>query len=381
MCPAFAFTWAWNECRLPSTNKPCPSTPQRKLRNRRAALGLGALRKTPTGVRDQRRAFGRMDDLDRLTLFLELQQDRVGAVDLHGALAERELLRRVARRLSLHDPLPRERLQIGPAELLRHRERRGENRAAIGGMALNHPAPPFWIEQVGEASRRVGALDEVCVVADGAERRTRRHEQAVRIDGLRRKVSRHVFRHMRREPAAAFPGDEMGRVGAQHHVDRLDAACLLLSDALEDALRARPLDPRDNSRIGRLERLGEFLRQRDVERRIERDLALPARGLDQGGADRGRRRGGGLDGFGEDSAGGQRHRCLENVASRMSPHDDVRRSARFYFARSSVKNLSPYAKRFGFRKNPRMTAPLGATASCWLPPGRQQNWPGPQTPS
>lgn len=57
------------------------------------------------------------------------------------------------------------------------------------------------------------------------------------------------------------------------------------------------------------------------------------------------------------------------------------RRGRFYFAPSSVKNFSPRAKRLGLRKNPRMTAPLGATASCRLPAGRQTNWPGPHTPS
>src|SRR5262249_15677975 len=40
------------------------------------------------------------------------------------------------------------------------------------------------------------------------------------------------------------------------------------------------------------------------------------------------------------------------------------RRGRFYFAPSSVKNFSPRAKRLGLRKKPRMTAPLGATASC-----------------
>src|SRR5262249_37979079 len=45
----------------------------------------------------------------------------------------------------------------------------------------------------------------------------------------------------------------------------------------------------------------------------------------------------------------------------------------FYRAPSSVKTLSPRAKRFGLRKKPRMTAPLGAIASCRLPAGRHTN--------
>ena len=39
----------------------------------------------------------------------------------------------------------------------------------------------------------------------------------------------------------------------------------------------------------------------------------------------------------------------------------------------SVKNLVPWAKRFGFRNIPKITAPSGAIASCTLPAGRQQN--------
>jgi hypothetical protein len=96
----------------------------------------------------------------------------------------------------------------------------------------------------------------------------------------------------------------MGRVGAQDEIDRVDAAHLLLADALEDALRARPLEAHRNSR-NRLERLGQLLRDRKVERRIERDLALPACRLDQGGADGGRRRRGGLDRCGEHRTDGQ----------------------------------------------------------------------------
>jgi hypothetical protein len=79
----------------------------------------------------------------------------------------------------------------------------------------------------------------------------------------------------------------MCRVGAKNEIDCLYAACLLLADALEDALCARPLDPHRNSRIRRLEHPGELFRESKVERRIESDLAFFPRRFDQGGVDRG----------------------------------------------------------------------------------------------
>jgi hypothetical protein len=177
-------------------------------------IGIWRAAKDTARYRDQRRAFARVNNFDRLTLLLELQQDGIGAVDLHGALAEPKLLRRVAGRLNLHDPLAGELLEIRPAEFLRDCERRSQDRAAIGGMGLDEPAPPFGIEQVGEAPRRLLALDEVGVVTDDAERCAQVCERAVGIDGVRRKVPRRVFGNVRRKPAAALPGNEMRRVGA-----------------------------------------------------------------------------------------------------------------------------------------------------------------------
>ena len=78
----------------------------------------------------ERRAFGRIDDLDRLAVLLQLEQIVVVAVGHHGALAERELLRRIGRGLHLHDALLGELLEIVPAELARDLEGRGHDRAA-----------------------------------------------------------------------------------------------------------------------------------------------------------------------------------------------------------------------------------------------------------
>ena len=174
-------------------------------------------------------------------------------------------------------------------------------------MALDEPASPFGIEQVGEAPRGVLAVDQVGVVTDDAERGAHARVHSVRIEGVGWKVPCGVLRHVRREPAAALPGDEVCRVGAQHDIDRLYATCLFLADALEDALGARPFDPHCNSGIRSLERLGELFGESDVHRRIERDLALPARRLDQDGVDRARLRGGSFDRLGKHGADGERH--------------------------------------------------------------------------
>src|SRR5271166_4547485 len=107
------------------------------------------------GGGDQRRPLGRVDRFHRRTLILQQQQVGLGAVGLQGALAERESLRRLERRLYLRDVLLGELLEIGPAEIARYLERCGENRAAVVGASLDDPALPFWIEQVGEALRRI----------------------------------------------------------------------------------------------------------------------------------------------------------------------------------------------------------------------------------
>jgi hypothetical protein len=49
--PGFSFTSAWNERKAKaSTRTCCASTLNRKLWNKRAVLGLGALWKTPLGA-------------------------------------------------------------------------------------------------------------------------------------------------------------------------------------------------------------------------------------------------------------------------------------------------------------------------------------------
>ena len=107
----------------------------------------------------------------------------------------------------------------------------------------------------------------------------------------------------------------MRSIRAERDIHREDAAGLLLPDALEDALRARPLDPHRDAGIRRLERAAELLRKGQIERTIEGELALAARGLDQRGRDRGWWRRGRFDRLGEKGTGSQRRRCLQNMPS------------------------------------------------------------------
>ena len=128
-----------------------------------------------------RRALGRIDDLDRLALFFQDQRVVFVAVDHHGALAERELLRRIGRGLHLHDLLLGELLEVVPAEIARHLEGRAHDVAAVARMRLDHLAGPFRIEQVGKALRRILGLHQIGVVADHAQSDAEAGEQAVGV--------------------------------------------------------------------------------------------------------------------------------------------------------------------------------------------------------
>ena len=70
------------------------------------------------------------------------------------------------------------------------------------------------------------------------------------------------------------------------HVDGVDVAGIFLADALEHALGAGALDPHRDAGIFRLERLGDLLGQRQVDRGVADDLAFLLRRLDQRRRDR-----------------------------------------------------------------------------------------------
>src|SRR3977135_4743837 len=101
-------------------------------------------------------------------------------------------------------------------------------------------------------------------------------------------MSGHVLRNVRSEPAAPLPIEIMRGVRAVGDIDRVNAACLLLPDALEQPLRAGAFHAHRNAGIFRLEQLAEPFRDRQLQGRVERKLALLARSLAQSRRDRAR---------------------------------------------------------------------------------------------
>jgi hypothetical protein len=153
----------------------------------------------------ERRPLLRIDDLKRLAFLLVADDQIAGAVDHHRALAERDLLGRVGRRLDLHDALLGKLLEILPAEIARGLEGRVHDRAAVGRMRLDQLAGPFRIEQVGEPFRRILLLHQVGVVGDRRDQDPRRDVQPVRVIEARVEMLRDLLRQVRREPTLAFP--------------------------------------------------------------------------------------------------------------------------------------------------------------------------------
>src|SRR3954453_21632176 len=88
------------------------------------------------GPDDQWRSFARINRLDRASGFLHLENIVFVAISHDGSFAEIELLRRIGRRLHLHDVLPGKLFEPGPAEIALHLIGRGHDGAAVAGMGL-----------------------------------------------------------------------------------------------------------------------------------------------------------------------------------------------------------------------------------------------------
>jgi hypothetical protein len=72
----------------------------------------------------------------------------------------------------------------------------------------------------------------------------------------------------------------MRRIGAAHHIHRIDTARLFLDDALIDALGTGTLDADGDPGIFRFEGTSQPLRGIKLERRIKRCLAFLPRRFD-----------------------------------------------------------------------------------------------------
>jgi hypothetical protein len=189
-------------------------------------------------------------------------------------------------------------------------------------MTLDDLALPFGIEQIGIAFRCVLALDEVGVVTDRLQPCAGRCVHAVGVDLIGRKMLCDILRHVRRKPAVLLPVEIMRGIGRVGDIDGVDAAALLLRNALKYPLRTGTFDAHADPGIFRFECSGETFAGAEFEGRVERHLALFLRSLDQGRRHFRRRRRRGLQRFGEQDAHGRGRRCLEQIASRPSavPH-------------------------------------------------------------
>src|SRR4029450_6153517 len=202
-----------------------------------------------------------------------------------------------------------------PAEISRHLECCSKDRTAVLRAPLHDLALPLEIEQVDEAFWSILPLYQIGVVANGAEHGEGARVHAIRIDLLRWEVPGYVLRQIGGEQAVAFPGDKMRSVCAADDIYLVKVDLLFFADALKDTLRSRSLNLDNNARILGLERLAEGFCDRDLHGRVERDHVLLPGGLDQGRADRGRIRCGGLEQLWKEGGGSKRRRALEHGAS------------------------------------------------------------------
>ena len=104
-------------------------------------------------------------------------------------------------------------------------------------------------------------------------------------------------------------------------IDGVDAAAVFLADALEHALGAGALDPHRDAGIFRLERLGDLLGERQIDRGVIDDLAfLLARPRSASGVIAvGRRRGGDGRGDASGSVSASALEALQHIASGQRP--------------------------------------------------------------
>ena len=159
----------------------------------------------------ERRAFDRVDDLDR-ALRVDLDEHVVLVAIDHGrALAAGDALGCGRRRLQLLHPLLRQLLEVIPSKGLRDCEGSRQAGAAIAGMCLDQLALPLRVEKVEIAGWRILGIDELGVVAHDTQRRAPRRVIAVGILELRR-VALDVGRRVLREPFLLLPEDEVRRV-------------------------------------------------------------------------------------------------------------------------------------------------------------------------
>src|SRR5262249_17957452 len=137
----------------------------------------------------------------------------------------------------------------------------------------------------------------------------------------------------------ALPEDEMRRIRTAHKIDSVDAAILFLPNPLKDSLGPGAFNARGDTRISCLERSGEFLRDVQFERAVERNLALLARCGDQGRRERFSLRQTGPDRLRKHRTCAAGERCFQQFASGPSL---------LHGGRSHVFDVTPISISFKF---------------------------------
>ena len=159
-------------------------------------------------------------------------------------------------------------------------------------MRFDDLAGPFRIEQVGVALGRLLGFDHGSVVGDNAQPNAEAREGPVGIFVLGGIIFGNVLGHVGLEHPFAFPHYEVGGIGRIDDVNRVYTARIFLTDPLEHALGAGALYAHVDTRISRLERFGDALRNRQIDGGIVDNPALFLCRRDQLRCDRAGRRGG-----------------------------------------------------------------------------------------
>jgi hypothetical protein len=106
-------------------------------------------------------------------------------------------------------------------------------------------------------------------------------------------VSRNIFRHIGREQAEAFPGQELCGITGADRVRNAQTGGVFLRDAGKYTLAAGALDPNTNPGEFLLERLAHLLRKLKICRCVSSEFAVFRRCSDQAWRDALRRWSGG----------------------------------------------------------------------------------------
>src|SRR5262245_19577649 len=238
---------------------------------------------------DQRNAFLRVHDLDRIPLLLVLVKRVVAAIHGNRPLAGSDHTRWVDRRLHEHELVLRELLPVVPAVQMHEGQHVGGDDSAIPRMGGHFLALPLRVQQVLPRLGRLVGGNALGLVGDDGHGGAERVVVPVLVHEGRRKTVDTGGRVLH-EALLLLQQDEVTSVGSVDHVRVLDVGRELLHHALDDALGSGALHLNLDTRIRLLEELCDLLRAGQCQRRVPDDLAFLLGRLDPSVLRSGRRR-------------------------------------------------------------------------------------------